>query len=188
MRIETLILLSILVVIGAVGLMTSSNTPISSVSDSSGMSVNGWVTVDVNGERVSSSHNVFTNIGRNITRDLLSLASTYPATTSNVSTITLGNETGTWNSFPNVSTQIHHNQVTECGLTYGKGTTGYTYTQAGNWTVANTFTASCGPRTVNTTGLFNGTSASFMFAGDNFTAVTLQINDQITITWYIWVS
>jgi len=56
----------------------------------------------------------------------------------------------------------------------------------GNWTVGTTFTSSCDDVLTNVTHLINDADAEF--AGNNFTLVTLQTNDQLTINWTIWVT
>jgi len=56
----------------------------------------------------------------------------------------------------------------------------------GNWTVTKTFTATADNLLTNVTRLTNLTGTNF--AGNNFTLVTLQTNDQLTINWTVWVT
>jgi len=55
----------------------------------------------------------------------------------------------------------------------------------GNWTISNTFTAT-GSVSTNVTRLQN--TAGTNFAGNEFTLVSLESGDQLSITWNIWVS
>lgn len=62
----------------------------------------------------------------------------------------------------------------------------------GNWSLTREFTYTGGSAiTLNTTGLFNSTTANdtreIFFAQNTFTDATLNTNDKINITWFIWV-
>ena len=56
----------------------------------------------------------------------------------------------------------------------------------GNWSVSKVFVSSCDNIETNVTRLYTGDSDEF--AGNSFTLVTLQTNDQLTINWTIWVT
>jgi len=56
----------------------------------------------------------------------------------------------------------------------------------GNWSVSKTFTATCDNLETNVTRLY--TDDDDEFAGNSFSLVTLQTDDQLTINWTIWVS
>lgn len=70
----------------------------------------------------------------------------------------------------------------------------------GNVSITNTFTCTlCSSQIINATGLYNSTTNSgsgnntnvgalSLFAEANFTTATLQTNDQINVTWFIWTS
>ncbi len=72
---------------------------------------------------------------------------------------------------------------TNCGLPSKIGTYGSLNT--GNWSMYNTFTSTCDNVNSTSTRLTNVTGG--IFAGNTFTLVTLQTNDQLTINWTIWV-
>ena len=62
----------------------------------------------------------------------------------------------------------------------------------GNWSLSNEFTYTGGSAIdLNATGLFNTTTANqsfeIFFAQNTFTTATLNTNDKINITWFIWV-
>jgi hypothetical protein len=62
----------------------------------------------------------------------------------------------------------------------------------GNWTISKVFTANATINTINATALYNSTSeggATVLFACNNFSSpVSLSANDQMNITWTIWVT
>lgn len=78
------------------------------------------------------------------------------------------------------------NEYAAGGLSRAQGT--YSSNGNGNWTISKTFTATADSLVTNMTGLFNASSSGTMLAENNFTSVTLQTNDQLTINWTIWVS
>jgi len=108
----------------------------------------------------------------------------YGASATNVvDTMTLGNTTG------NFEQSAHPGNITDCGLTQVKGLiwNASTAGQSGNVTNSTTWTSTCDNHVVNTTGL--ATVDEMYFAGNNFsTSVTLQSNDQLTVTWYVWIT
>lgn len=137
----------------------------------------GWVTVTLTHDGVtrvvSSHHNFFSNAGKESVYDILG---TGYGTGTQFNYIALCNDT---NAAGCVQTYA------DSGLTATTGTV--TRIDYGNWSVKATFTSSANNKDVNATGLFNGTSGAY-FAGNNFTKVTLQNGDSITITWNISVS
>ena len=165
-------------------LPVSSVTEISSVS--SGVNYNAMVCVYKNGQEIDCHHNLLLNAGKNMTRDALTnglAAGGVPKW------IALGNGTATQAPTDNVlATEIG----TECGLNRASGTINFdtVYNNIGNWSVTKTFTSSCNNAIVNTTALYNATvsGANNTFAETTFTSTTLQANDQINITWFIFVS
>ena len=78
-----------------------------------------------------------------------------------------------------------YTEYASCGLTAGDGT--YANISAGNWSISKVFTATCDNLETNVTRLKNADGA-INFAGNSFTMVTLQTNDQINVTWTIWVT
>lgn len=143
-----------------------------------GLAHGGMVCVQVNNGPVECSNNLYTNMGKNITRDRLGFAVGAP-----INYIAVGNgsaATATSTSLPS--------EITECGLTRAQGTASIVGTSIGNVSVEKTFTLTCTVPTVNTTGLYNGTG-NFLWAYDSFTA-TGQLNsgDTLKITWYYWTA
>mgnify|MGYP001560591338 CR=1 FL=1 len=80
-----------------------------------------------------------------------------------------------------------------CGLVRlrGQGKLNSSAPNAGNWTITQEFTNTCGSADINSTGLFNSTTANdsreIFFAQNTFTTATLATNDKINVTWFIWV-
>lgn len=76
----------------------------------------------------------------------------------------------------------------ECGLTRQQGTY-VSDAVAGNWSIQYQWTSTCDSKLVNTTALFNATSAGTMLAGGTFSsAVTLNTGDKLNVTYHTWVS
>jgi len=130
------------------------------------------------------NHNQFPMSGRNMTRDYLGAG----ATLSAVNVVAAGNVTTSQAATENWL----NGEYAACGLTKAAGTgpTGVSGANAnGNWSVTKTFTSTCDSVVVNGTALMNGTGAgNYTFAMANFTSATLQTNDQINITWFVWVT
>ena len=87
--------------------------------------------------------------------------------------------------------------ATACGLLNATGT--YVNAGTGAWNITYTFTSSCNNVVVNATALYNsstgGTGSPLypgltptLFAEANFTQTTLQISDQINVTWGIYIT
>jgi hypothetical protein len=136
-------------------------------------------------------HNNVTNIGLNWTRDALG----FSGIAGKAAYIALGNTT----SADTVTLTTLGGQYPDCGLTINGATTGPTAavvgTSNGNWSVSALWTSTCNGIVVNNTALYNNSTAAscstggcVMFAGKSFTPVTLQANDQLNITWYVWVT
>jgi len=144
------------------------------------------------------SHNVYTNLGMNATRDFLfhgatgtfNVISVGIVNTSQVVTDRcLANATGAgaickdWTA--NGLTQI---AGTVTDIVSGGGV------DFGNVSISKTFTCTdCTNTVINGTGLYNTTTTGVssanglkMFAEANFTSATLQTSDQINVTWFIW--
>jgi hypothetical protein len=151
------------------------------------------VCVYKNGELTGPcEHNNVTNAGLNWTRDALGNAAASGANRF----IALGNTTNaeliTLTSLPG--------QINDCGINMTNASSGPSYAvvqnSIGNWSVTALWQSFCNNLVVNTTALYNisnpGTSCTAtncsMFAGKNFTSVTLQTGDQLNITWYVWVT
>ncbi len=137
-------------------------------------------------EDLGCKHNLFTSMGKDMVRDLLGIYSSLAA----VNVISLGNATGADQGAANVSLGQEYgaNPPAACGLGRAAGSFSNVTTSAGNWSVSKVFTATCNALNVSATGLYNATSGNFLFAETTFTPATLQTNDQINITWYIWVT
>ena len=163
-------------------------------------------------ETLGCSHNMFTNGGRNATRDRLTLDSPSLGAFEDIG---IGNFTANGganctgapadlNMNDTALCGEYINPANPCGLdrlnvanTFnrkepGNGTSGG---YAGNWTIGGEFTfsgAGCtGTALVNATGLYNATSKAstiVLFAQNTFTTATLSVNDKINITWFIWIT
>ena len=101
--------------------------------------------------------------------------------------LAIGNGTAT-----SVSDTTLASEQTACGLARAQGT--YTADAvAGNWSIQYQWTTSCdGGIVINTTGLFNASSAgatdTLLADADLSNSVTLQDGDKLNITYYTWVA
>lgn len=201
------ILISLIAVVSVIGFVYLANnftlvpkslvlTSASSEDGSSLIKYTGALCVYVNGKQHECKKNIFTDFGKNLTRAALigSTDITGAAATNITEYIALANCT---------TTAITGEQVDICGSAGGlwstcgmsrvaatqrNTTTGCsTTTCPGNWTVTNEFTSSCANVTINATGLYDSSAGSNLFAQANFTTATLENNDKINITWFIWV-
>jgi hypothetical protein len=149
-------------------------------------------------KEIANKHNLLTNMGRNITRDCLVGAGCGAST---LKIISLGNATNAGEPGTETAADVvlaSESTTAACTLeraSHGTGTVNYQAPNStsgananGNWSITNTFTNSCLALAVNSTGLYNATSGNVLFAESNFTTTTLQTNDQINITWFIWIS
>jgi len=146
-----------------------------------GLHWNSEVCIYKNNELIQCEPNILCTGGKNWTRDCIGK---FLCGSTNFSIIALGNTT----TAQSASDTTLANEWTTCNLGRKSGEyTELTGSSDGNWTVSAVWTANdaC---VVNTTGLFNATSSGTMFAQNNFTTVSLQANDQINVTWTIWVT
>lgn len=161
------------------GIFAFSGTGINPVTTSNeGIGYQGSVCVYKNGEEVDCNHNLLYDTGANMVRDTLI------APSDAVDYIELCNATAGC-ATPAADKSEAYTAYANCGLTTAQGTT-TPLGQTGNWTVTHTFTASCDNLEVNATRLQNSTGDDL--AGNTFSLVTLQNNDQLTINWTIQVS
>lgn len=158
-----------------------------------------------------TGHNMYTLEGRNATRDYLFHSGTSLVTAYNVISIgvenvssvnasarCIGNTTGT--SYGGCQDYAANGLQPAAGTVQDvSASNGATQLDPGNVSITKTFTCtSCSSTPINATGLYNDTTVSaaagnnsnvgnlHMFAEANFTVATLQTNDQINVTWYIW--
>lgn len=139
------------------------------------------VCVYKNNELIDCSSNLLYDDGKNLIRTVLGNT----GTGGPVKNITLCNATAGCGS-PQADHLETYNYYTSCGLQADADGSYGALGQAGNWTISRLFTASCDGLVTNATRLEAGSAT--IFAGNNFTSVTLQTNDQINVTWTIWVT
>lgn len=77
------------------------------------------------------------------------------------------------------------NEYAAGGLSRSQGTN--TSIGTGNFSISYEFTATADNLLTNKSGLFNASSSGTLFASNTFTLATLQTNDRLNITWYVWV-
>jgi len=154
-----------------------------------GLKYGSSVCVEKNDELVSCGENTLTDAGKNLIQDYL-----IGAARTNISYIAICNNTNTSAdgggdscAQPAVGNTVLAGEYFACGLTRASGT--LTDQGTGNFSYAYTFTSLCDDVVSNVTGLFNSTSGlGTYFAGNNYTNVTLQTDDELTVTWYVWVT
>ena len=147
------------------------------------LNYHGNVCVYKNGQLIECSHNLLYSNGKNLTRDILGGGANMGA----ILNISLCNGSGTTGcGTPVAAATEGFNLYNNCGLSATNGAYTANTVGDGNWSVAKTFTASCDSLLVNATRLSNATGS--VFAGNTFTLVTLQTNDQLTINWTLTVS
>jgi len=120
------------------------------------------------------SHNTLTNDGKELIEDWISSNNA-----SYINTIVLGNGTE-----PTATDTSHPGKIADCGLT--EATITWTDIGIGNQSASYEWTSTCDNEVVNTTGLES--DGNIYFAGNAFTDVTLQTDDKINVTWYVWVT
>jgi len=86
---------------------------------------------------------------------------------------------------PNAGKTESFTNMTSCGLVATTGA--YSSNGNGNWSISKTFTSSCDSVITNVTRLKTNSSNTDL-AGNNFTLVSLESSDQITINWTIGVT
>ncbi len=148
---------------------------------SSGQEVeySSMVCVYLNGNEVFCKPNTLTALGKNMTRDRLT-----GGAGAAVDYIGVGNSTGVNSTSPSLE-----GEISDCGLDRAQDTSVLNIDN-GNWSYNYKFTSTCSGLIVNTTGIFNHTSANDGFlAGATFSSsVTLQTNDELNVTWYVFVT
>jgi len=164
--------------------------PVKTSEDNSKIAFHSAVCIYKNDELIGPcTHNTMMNAGLNWTRELIGNA----ATSGAIKNIVLGNTT----TAESATATTLAGQINDCGLEPSTGTYTVITTSTGNFSTSKVWTSSCDSEIVNTTALYNisapGASCTAtnctMFAGKNFAApVTLQIGDQLNVTWYVWVS
>lgn len=138
--------------------------------NSENLDIESYFCVYVNEELFECGHNVLTTAGLQLLEDKMAGGST-----SAVDYIAIGNGTA-----PVVSDTTLDSEITDCGFARAQAT--FENIGIGNWSYAYTFTSTCSI-VVNTTGIFNASSSGTIFAGDSFTDVSVEANDQVKITW-----
>jgi len=144
-----------------------------------GIKYTGIMCYKVNNRPEVCSHNTYTNLGKNITRDRLGWAVGAPITA-----IGVGNGTAVA-----ATDVVLNSEINECGLSRGTaGTVSIVQTSTGNFSAQKVFSVTCSAPKVNTTGLYNATSGNFLWAGDTISpeVTNLANGDTLTITWYVW--
>ena len=179
-------------VLGGIFSLANLSVPINPSSTEQTLKYGNTVCIYKNSNLVECKNNLFTDRGRNYTRDVLNVQA---ATFGRINAIALGNTSETIGA-ANTTVQNEFTAAnTGCGLQRAAGTFG-TSTNAtgfaiGNWSYYNQFTSTC-TINVNVTGVFNtttqGQAGESLFAVTTFTTVTLASSDTLNVTWYMWVS
>jgi len=178
----------VVLVVVAIYSIVQVSMPVMSATVSS-VGIGSSVCIYHNGRLIEPcSHNTMTNAGLNWTRDLIG---NWSGGTNPMKFIALGNGSTAENS----SLTTLPNQINDCGLAIAEGAYAVNQTSSGSWSISKQFTSTCDNIVVNTTALYNqssstcGSGGCVMFAGKDFSSnVTLMNNDQLNITWYIWVT
>jgi hypothetical protein len=147
------------------------------------LTYNAQVIVSVNGKVWAQGHNTLQTFGRDLIVNRLA-----GGVGSAVNNISVGNTTGV-TTINELVGEI--NASTGCPAFGAVADTVLKNNPQsnGNWTITQTYTADCPNVVVNYTALSNGTSGvnKVVFANFSFTPVTLQTNDQLNVTWVIYV-
>jgi len=170
---------------GFVGNVMLTSMP-SSVFGSSGQEVKygSMVCVYHNDELVGCTENLLVDRGKNLIKDRLT-----NGTGVAVDFIAVGN--GSRAAAPaDTSLQNEITAATGCTNLARTQDTSVVKIGNGNWSYSIKFTSDCSGLIVNTTALYNHTSETTgFFAANNFTNdVTLQTNDELNVTWYVFVT
>lgn len=184
------LLVPVIAILGFVlGIYVAPSLTSVSVTSNSESGIKYWseVCVSKNGVLIQCDHNVFTDRGKNVTKEYLTGRTSNAAITA----IAVGNGS-TPTATTDSATSGLNGEIAECGLSRAAGTFSQNNT-AGVWFVERVFTVStCGGTIrVNTTGLLNSTAVTntnFTFAANSFTNADLQNNDQLNVTWTIAVT
>jgi len=174
--------------------------PVSGSKPGSTITYKGISCVYLNGQLWECSENLFTRKGQNLTREALLGGGNVIRNATEF--IAVGNASDSViRSANGVVGQSLLGEYTArnstCGLTRAAGTIrnvtgGCTESScAGNWSIMNEFTSTCDSTLVNTTGLYADdytVDNNTLFAENNFTSATLQTNDKINVTWFVFVT
>lgn len=137
------------------------------------------VTVSKNGEIISRSHNLLTDIGKDHIKALL--ANGLNETQGGVKWVAVGN-----NASVGAGDTTLDGEITSCGLSRASGT--YTSVGTGNWTIEEVFSVTCSVANINNTALFNQSADGTLFAGNSFTDTNVGNGDSLNISWNIYVT
>jgi len=129
------------------------------------------------------THNLFTTVGKNWTRDVIG---NWAGGGQAMKFIATGNGSAT--QCTNAATLAGETPSGAWSGTYRTGSYAVNPAYNGNWTVSAVYTANEAINGLNSTALFNASSSGTMFACNNFTTVNLIANDQLNITWFLWVT
>jgi len=180
---KAILLASVLIAsLAAMAMMTSINTGISIREPMhSGSSVCAQITrADGTTEDLGCRENVWTNTGKNWTRDCIGQ---FICGATAFKYLALGNTTA-----PAAASTTLAGEIADCGLARASGTYITEGASVGNWTIYYTWTSTCNNEVVNTTAVFNATSAGTMLAGTTITSATLQSSDQLQVNYTKWVA
>lgn len=147
-----------------------------------GINYNSQVCVYKNNELVDCSHNVLYDTGKNLIRSYLGDTG---GSGDEIDVIELCNASTSACGSPQADKSEAYTAIALCGLDEQSGAYG-ALGQDGNWTISYVFTSTCDNVLTNSTRLKNTNGDDF--AGNSFSLVTLQTNDQINVTWTIWVT
>lgn len=170
----------------AISMIQSNNQIQNNLGSSEGIGYKGVVctyvtradgTVEDNG----CNHNVLFDTGAELIEDYLADGS---GGGDAVDWIELCDATNATCAEPTADSSEEYTAWVDSGLAKSVGTVGDNGN--GNWSVWKTFTSTADGAIVNVTHLINDDDDEF--AGNSFTDVTLQANDQLTINWTVSVS
>ena len=178
---EKYLVLGILIVFLAVYIV--SEIQVSSEVSGATINYNSEVCIYKNDELVQCSPNTVTTAGLNWIRDLIG---NWTGGDTSMKYIAVANNTDPAAHDPANTTMTGEESC--CGLERAEGAYAAVGGKNGNWTISKVFTANASISEVNATGLFNASASGTYFAYNTFTPVNLQANDQLNITWNIWVT
>jgi len=165
-----------LLAIGAFGFRAPTSVPQESGINYAGTTCWNIVRADGTVEPLGCNKNVLTNAGKNAIENALA-----NGTVTKWNYIAVGN-----GSTPTVDSTTLANEITgDCNMARAAST--YSHTSDGNWTYEHQFVNNCTSELVNSSAMFNDATAGTMLCGNSFTSATLQPDDTLTVTWYIWV-
>ena len=157
-----------------IGVNINNSSPVATAHEEVG--ITGFPCIYLNDVLIECKENTVMTNGLNYVKTSLGVG-----TVNNIKDLALGNTT-----VPVVGDTALPGIWTTHGLAKAVGT--YNSNGDGNWSIAYTWTATAGPATVNTTGLYKTADAAGLFAGTSFTTTTLQVDDQLKCNYTLWVS